>query len=116
MYINLNFSNKFVYHVKFLVFGLVRVEDELMFLHRGRVDIIADILIEAAEGTKKTHVMYRCNLSFRQLQTYLDFLLYRGLLETLERRSSGSSRLLRTTAKGQAFLRAYRNLKVLLAP
>lgn len=114
MYINLIFSNKFVYYVKCLVFGLVWVEDELMFLHRGRVDIIADILSEAAEGAKKTHVMYRCNLSFRQLQTYLDFLLDRGLLERSERRSSG--RLLWTTAKGQDFLRAYRNLRVLLAP
>ena len=97
------------------MFRLVRVEDESRFSHRGRVDIIANILREAAKGAKKTHIMYRSNLSFRQLQTYLDFLLDRGLLRRLERGSGGGSGLFQTTAKGQAFLRAYRDLEVLLA-
>jgi len=78
------------------------------------VDIIANILSEANEGAKKTHIMYKSNLSFRQLQAYLDFLLDRGLLTMSEEGSEGNPNLLKTTAKGRAFLRAYRNLKALL--
>jgi predicted transcriptional regulator len=79
------------------------------------VDIIANILSEAAEGAKKTHIMYKSNLSFRQLQAYLDFLLDRGLLMRSESGGGGNPNLFQTTAKGRAFLQAYRDLKALLA-
>ncbi len=82
------------------------------FSNRSRVEIIANILLVASGGAKKTEIMYRCNLSFRQLRTYLDFLLDRNLLVSLKSRKG--SGLFQTTDKGKAFLRAYRDLKVLL--
>jgi len=84
-------------------------------LHRSRVDIIADILQVAVRSTKKIHIMYGCNLSFKQLQTYLDFLLDRELLRrNLENRRSDEPTCFQTTAKGQSFLEAHRNLRAIL--
>jgi len=69
----------------------------------------------AVEGAKKTHIMYGCNLSFGQLQTYLDFLLDRGLLKTVSETEKGSNpAFFQTTARGQSFLHAYQNLRGLL--
>jgi len=47
------------------------------------VDIIANILRAANSGAKKTHIMYRCNLSFKQLHVYLDLLGERRLLKCI---------------------------------
>jgi len=70
----------------------------------------------AVEGAKKTHIMYGCNLSFRQLQTYVNLLLNRGLLKTVSgTRGDGNPAFLQTTARGQSFLRVYQNLAGLLA-
>jgi len=89
-------------------------QEELKFSHRSRLDIIADVLNEAVEGAKKTRIMYKSNLSYRQLQTYLDFVLNSGLLTKSESGSVGNFSLYKTTAKGKAFLRAYRDLNALL--
>jgi len=79
------------------------------------VDIIANILQVAIDGAKKTHIMYGCNLSFDQLQTYLHFLLDRGLLKTVsETEESDNPGFFQTTARGRTFLHAYRNLRGLL--
>jgi len=76
---------------------------------------MANVLRAALGGAKKTHIMYKCNLSFRQLQVYLDLLVDRGLLRRVEeRRKSEEAHLFETTKKGRAFLEAYRNIKVLL--
>jgi len=98
---------------------LVKVEGvkrELGFPFRSRIDIVANILREAVGGAKKTHIMYGCNLSFRQLQAYLDLLLNSGLLRIVsEEEKSNKLNLLETTIKGRAFLQAYHNLIALLA-
>ena len=50
-------------------------------IKRNRYDIIADML-EGARFTscKKTHLMYKCSLSFTQLSKYLEVCLSRGLI------------------------------------
>ncbi|RLI47218.1 hypothetical protein DRO69_01185 [Candidatus Bathyarchaeota archaeon] len=84
-------------------------------MHRSKIDIIADILQVAARGTKKTHIMYGCNLSFEQLQTYLNLLLDRGLLRVnAENEKCGNSTFFQTTARGHIFLKAHRNLREIL--
>ena len=76
---------------------------------------MANVLRVAVGGAKKTHIMYQCNLSFRQLQVYLNLLIDRGLLiKASESGKSGEAKLFETTKKGRAFLDAYRNIKVLL--
>jgi len=82
------------------------------------MDIIANILQAAANegGTKKTHIMYKCNLSFKQLNAYLEFLVEIGLLKSISARTETNENLLmfETTKKGQAFIKAYNNLSALL--
>jgi len=76
---------------------------------------MANVLRVAVGGAKKTHIMYQCNLSFRQLQVYLELLVERGLLRKVsESGSSEEAKLFATTKKGRTFLSAYRNIKVLL--
>jgi len=80
------------------------------------MDIVANILREAVGGAKKTHIMYKCNLSFAQIQAYLELLLNTELLRTIpEEKKSSKINLLETTTKGRAFLQAYHNLIALLA-
>jgi len=94
---------------------LVQTISEAKSSHRGRLEIIADILASACDGVKKTSIMYRCNLSFRQLEVYLGFLLRKGLLKAFARRESPESRLFETTRRGLDFLRAYRSLETIMS-
>ena len=80
--------------------------------HRGNLDIIADILDASDGGTKKTYLMYRCNLSFKQLKNYSSFLLSNRLLHVAQEEANNGT--LQITDKGKEFLRAYKNLKALM--
>mgnify|MGYP001152888851 CR=1 FL=1 len=73
--------------------------------------IIADILENAREETTKTKLMYACNLSFDHFQSYLDFVLKRGLLEMMDKRGQT---MIRTTGKGIEFLRLYRTIESII--
>jgi predicted transcriptional regulator len=74
---------------------------------RSDIEIMASILNEANGGARKTRIMYRCNLSHKQLQAYLKLLLRLGLLES-------PSDSFETTVKGRKFVEAYRTLKALM--
>ena len=87
---------------------MILVEKKVGSTHRSRMDIIAGILRVSTGGARKTHIMYRCNLSSSQLKAYLDFLTNRGLVCKISK--SGSS-VFETTDKGVAFLQAYNTLK-----
>lgn len=93
---------------------LVQVLSELKSSHRGRLDIIATILRSAMGGVRKTSIMYRCNLSFKQLEVYLGFLLRKGHVKMFLRSEGNSNRFFKTTEKGLNFLQAYRNLEELM--
>lgn len=49
--------------------------------NRGRIEIVHDILKLCLMRQKKTHIMYRANLSFEQANYYLAVLFEKGLLE-----------------------------------
>lgn len=93
---------------------MVQTEKEAEFAVRGRIDIIADILGEAKMGTRKTRIMYTCNLSFRQLRVYLDFLVKRGFLTLLDSKGE-KARIFKTTKKGLSFLKAYQTLQAVIS-
>jgi len=94
---------------------LIEVDERLVSSHRSQIDIIAEVLRETTGGAKKTQIMYSCNLSFRQLQTYLNLLLDRGLLRKVSEKEEGRDpRLFKITSKGQTLLRAYDRLKALI--
>ena len=78
---------------------------------RDKLYIIAEILEIAKEGTLKTQIMYRANLSFTQLNDYLGFMLRINLLE---KTSENEKERYETTEKGIDFLQRYRELTELL--
>jgi predicted transcriptional regulator len=97
---------------------LFQVASKATPLHRSRFDIMATILLAANEkAARKTHIMYKCNLSFKQLRTYLQFLVEMGLLKSAVKDTGPDENpvCFETTKKGEAFIRAYKNLKALLA-
>ena len=67
--------------------------------YRKKIEIVADILVIARKGAKKTHIMYRGNLSFKLLNVYLETVLRAGLL--MVDRENGHYLL---TEKGKSFL------------
>jgi predicted transcriptional regulator len=81
---------------------------------RSDIDIMASILNEAHKGARKTRIMYRCNLSHRQLQVYLKFLLEMGLLMSFSEEGDRKTNFYQTTTKGRNFVDAYSKLKELM--
>lgn len=71
---------------------------------RDNFYITAEILEIAKEGTLKTQIMYRANLSFSQLNKYLDFMLKISFLEKIE---VTDREIYRATDKGMDFLQRY---------
>jgi len=71
---------------------------------RGRLDIIAEILDAAVNGTLKTKIMYRANVNFVQFNEYVKCLLEARLMRTIkhERRN-----IYKTTEKGKLLLRRF---------
>ena len=83
-------------------------KEHAVFMNRTRFDIVASILELATTPRKKTHLMYKANLSYRQLQVYVDFLKSSGLLQ------NQPNGMYRTTEKGLEFLRSYQKIESLL--
>jgi predicted transcriptional regulator len=82
--------------------------------HRGHFDIIADILSASLGGAKKTHLMYHCNLSFKQLKHYSRLLLSMGFLRITRDGGRINSGIFEVTDKGKKFLKAYKGLVALI--
>ncbi len=78
---------------------------------RDKLYIVAEILEIAREGSLKTQVMYRANLSFTQLTDYLRFMLKINLLERV---LENDREIYRATSKGVDFLQRYRGINELL--
>ena len=78
---------------------------------RDKLGIIAEILEISKEGTLKTQIMYRANLSFAQLNEYLKFILKTGLLKKF--RINGKD-VYSATEKGIDFLQRHFELTELL--
>jgi predicted transcriptional regulator len=88
-------------------------EDPLGQVRRSPMEMVCDILGVVSEGpTKPTHILYRANMSWRVLSSYLDFLLKRGLIE---KEDQGEKRSLYTlTTKGRSILQLYDGLRLSL--
>ena len=76
---------------------------------------MASILRVATTADSKTHIMYKANLSHRQVDRYLDFLLEKGFLRVVAvERHSRATKVFGTTEKGVSFLEAYRALQAIV--
>ena len=78
---------------------------------RDKLSIIAEILEIAKDGTLKTQIMYRANLSFAQLNDYVKFMLKTGLINKF--RANGKD-VYEATEKGLEFLQRHSELTELL--
>jgi len=78
---------------------------------RDKLSIIAEILEIAKEGTLKTQIMYKANLSFAQLNDYLKFMLKTNLLNKF--RANGKD-VYSATEKGVDFLQRHFELTELM--
>ncbi|MCW4053707.1 MAG: winged helix-turn-helix domain-containing protein [Candidatus Bathyarchaeota archaeon] len=78
---------------------------------RDKLSIIAEILEIAKDGTLKTQIMYKANLSFAQLNDYLKFMLKTNLLNKF--RANGKD-VYEATKKGIDFLQRHLELTELL--
>jgi len=88
------------------------LRENAKFVRRSHMEIMATILLLCRNGPiQKTPIMYRCNLSFKQLQKYLKFLIRTGFLEV---KNVNGKDFYQTTEKGQNFLKEFQNVKHLL--
>jgi len=75
--------------------------------YRHRLEIVKDILsildVAGARGSKKTHIMYGANLSYKLLERYIGEVIESGLICTDERC------IYFITDKGKEFLKIYMN-------
>jgi len=78
---------------------------------REHFRIISNILSFTFNGSLKTHIMLKVNLSYAQLQNYISMLLRSKLLEVS---TSQKAIVYRTTEKGMNFLRRFNELDRLL--
>jgi len=75
--------------------------------YRSRLEIAADIIQIAKDGSRKTRIMYLGNLSFDLLQRYLQLLQDFGLIQT----QPGDPPSYIATEKGLRFLEGYSELR-----
>jgi len=74
---------------------------------RSELDIITEILKLSKEGTKKIDILYKGNLSYTQIQSYLPFLIDKDVLEECMIKKKGRNHIYyRTTPKGLSLLAA----------
>jgi len=78
-----------------------------LFSRRGRFEIIHDILTLCLKPVQKTYIMYQANLSYTQLQKYLEYLVQIQLLEV---RNVEEDTLYAVTEKGLNLIENYKKL------
>jgi predicted transcriptional regulator len=71
--------------------------------YRRKLDIVADMLLVAANGAKKTHIMYGANLSYSLFTKYWEQ-VRRAYLLSFERKKGHYV----LTSKGKHFLEVYK--------
>jgi len=91
-----------------------RLQSSTFQKKRNDIDIMSDILKKAKKGAGKTRLMYYCNLSFSQIESYLSFLLEIKLLD-VHPVGQTNRKSYRTTSRGLKFLDTYSQLKILMS-
>jgi predicted transcriptional regulator len=91
-----------------LQFALLKHErSSIKGQRRGKLDIIAEILLFCEQQKTKTSIMYNTNLNYGQLKAHMNSLTSQGLLAKKQNKYS-------TTDKGYRFLELFAQLNDLL--
>src|SRR5918997_5091161 len=100
-----------------LIYHLSSIEQIEMMItserknNRGKIQIMGDVLALGTSGIRKTHIMYKANLSYEQVHLYLGELIEKRLIE---QDVSPDGVIYRTTEKGREFLLYYTRVMELL--
>jgi predicted transcriptional regulator len=78
--------------------------------YRSTADIIAMILFTAVNGERKSSIMSRAHLNYRQIKKYIKILLLNELVIERSNLSEGSTTY-HTTDKGKNYLEIYEESK-----
>ena len=75
------------------------------------MEMVCDILAVVSEGpTKPTHILYKANMSWKVLTSYLSYLTTSGMVEK-EDEEGGKRSTYRLTIKGRQILGLYKGLR-----
>jgi predicted transcriptional regulator len=81
---------------------------------RSDIKIIADMLRVGEKGAGKTEIMYTANMSYSQIQKYLDYLVNQGFVNKVN--LDNTMIAYQVTESGLKLLRAIDNLIAMLEP
>jgi predicted transcriptional regulator len=81
---------------------------------RSDIKIIADMLRVGEKGAGKTEIMYTANMSYSQIQKYLDYLVNQGFINKVE--LDNTMVAYQVTESGLKLLKAIDNLIAMLEP
>jgi predicted transcriptional regulator len=81
---------------------------------RSNIEIIADMLRVGENGAGKTEIMYSANMSYSQIQKYLDYLVNQGFIDKV---NMGNTMVAyQVTDNGMKLLKAIDTLMAMLEP
>ena len=82
------------------------------FTNRSKIEIIVSLLTHAGSGSRKTKLIYKCNLSLAQFNKYVDCLIEGELLQKNVQTSRGGKNyeVYQATEQGAEFLKDYAKL------
>jgi predicted transcriptional regulator len=81
---------------------------------RSNIEIIADMLRIGENGAGKTEIMYSANMSYHQIQKYLDYLVNHGFVNKVD--MGNTLVAYQVTDSGLKLLKAIDNLMEMLGP
>jgi predicted transcriptional regulator len=81
---------------------------------RSNIEIIADMLRVGENGAGKTEIMYTANMSYHQIQKYLNYLVNQGFIHKVN--VDNSMVAYRVTDSGFRLLKAIDTLMSMLEP
>ncbi len=79
-------------------------------MRRSKLDIIYDILVSIQNKNgkiKPTHLLYKSNLSYQRMQTYLAELIENGLVKEV---TEGNKKYYELSEKGYQFLSEFKKI------
>jgi predicted transcriptional regulator len=81
---------------------------------RSNIEIIADMLRVGENGAGKTEIMYSANMSYSQIQKYLDYLVSQGFINKVN--MDNAMVAYQVTDSGLKLLKAIDTLMEMLGP
>ena len=86
----------------------IKLKNQVIFTKRSNVDIIYSILVIAKDGESRTHIMYKCNLSWTSLKKMIGLLMEQELIFSEDEAGKTTYKL---TEKGKHAYEYFENMQ-----